>query len=122
MKIAVATDGNMVSAHFGHCPEYSIFNVEDNRISSKVVIPNPGHEPGFLPEYLSKIGVSCIIAGGMGPRAQQLFEEKNVQVVTGAEGPVDGVVRQFISGELKTGESRCHHTETDHNCGDHDKG
>lgn len=119
MKIAVATEGNMVSAHFGHCPEYSIYSVKDNKIDSKVVIPSPGHEPGFLPVYLAQVGVSCIIAGGMGPKAQQLFEQKKIQVVTGAQGPVDSIIKEFLSGDLETGESQCHHTEADHDCGGH---
>ncbi len=109
MKIAVSTDSGQVSAHFGRCPEYTIFEVEDNKVINKEIIPNPGHEPGFLPKYLSEKGVSCIIAGGMGPRAQQLFEQNNIKAVIGAYGDVDSVVEQYLGGTIELGEDACEH-------------
>jgi predicted Fe-Mo cluster-binding NifX family protein len=109
MKIAVSTDSGQVSAHFGRCPEYTIFEVEDNKVINKEVIPNPGHEPGFLPGYLSEKGVSCIIAGGMGPRAQQLFAQNNIKAVIGAYGDVDSVVEQYLGGTIELGEDACEH-------------
>ncbi|MDI7247240.1 MAG: NifB/NifX family molybdenum-iron cluster-binding protein [Bacillota bacterium] len=121
MKIAVATDGPMVAAHFGRCPEYTIVTVDDGKVTNKVVIPNPGHEPGFLPEYLSKLGVSCIIAGGMGPRAQGLFAEKNIQTVTGVSGPVSEVVNSYLAGSLEAGESLCEHGERHERCDRHEE-
>ncbi|MGE5587021.1 MAG: NifB/NifX family molybdenum-iron cluster-binding protein [Clostridia bacterium] len=122
MKIAVATDGLVVAAHFGRCPEYTIVTVDDNgKATNKVVIPNPGHEPGFLPEYLSKLGVSCIIAGGMGPRAQGLFTERNIQTVTGVSGLVNEVVDTYLAGSLEAGESLCEHGNRSQACDRHDK-
>ncbi|PIQ46418.1 MAG: dinitrogenase iron-molybdenum cofactor, partial [Deltaproteobacteria bacterium CG12_big_fil_rev_8_21_14_0_65_43_10] len=46
MKIAVASDGNIVSQHFGHCRAYTIAEVEDGKVITKTLIDNPGHEPG----------------------------------------------------------------------------
>jgi predicted Fe-Mo cluster-binding NifX family protein len=109
MKIAVSTDSGQVSAHFGRCSEYTIFEVEDNKVINKEIIPNPGHEPGFLPRYLSERGVSCIIAGGMGPRAQQLFVQNNIKAVIGAYGDVDSVVEQYLQGTIELGEDACEH-------------
>jgi predicted Fe-Mo cluster-binding NifX family protein len=45
----------------------------------------PLHEPGVLPRWLSEMGATTIIAGGMGVRAQQLFAQNNIQVVVGAD-------------------------------------
>ena len=109
MKIAVSTDSGQVSAHFGRCQEYTIFEVEDNKVINKEIIPNPGHEPGFLPGYLAEKGVSCIIAGGMGPRAQQLFAQNNIKAVIGAYGDVDSVVEQYLRGTIELGEDACEH-------------
>jgi len=121
MKIAVATEGSTVAPHFGRCPEYTLYNVKDGSVADKTIIPNPGHEPGFLPEYLSKLGVSCIIAGGMGMRAQNLFAGKNIQTVVGATGLVDDVAKAFAAGTLEGGESLCEHGQNEsprnHNCG-----
>ncbi len=78
MKIAISTDQGYVSAHFGRCISYTIVEIKEGKVLSKEEIPNPGHQPGFLPEYLFEKGVNCIIAGGMGPRAQGLFAQKNI--------------------------------------------
>ena len=110
MKIAVATEGGFVSPHFGRCTEYTLFTVNTgNEIMEKVVIPNPGHEPGFLPGYLAKLGVTHIIAGGMGPRAQNLFAQEGIVTLMGATGNVDEVVRDFLKGSYIEGESLCEH-------------
>lgn len=113
MKIAVATEGIKVSPHFGKCPEYTIFEVENGQVKSRTIIPNPGHEPGFLPEYLGRLGVSCVIAGGMGPRAQGLFAEQGIETITGVEGSVETAVAQYLRGTLERGESSCDHPQSD---------
>ncbi|MGB7297396.1 MAG: NifB/NifX family molybdenum-iron cluster-binding protein [Candidatus Aminicenantales bacterium] len=109
MKIAISTDGGFVSAHFGRCPTYTIVDIRDGRILTRQEIPNPGHQPGFLPRYLSERGVEAIIAGGMGPRAQGLFAERNIQTITGIQGPVDEVIEKFLREELEAGEDLCDH-------------
>ncbi|NPV71433.1 MAG: dinitrogenase iron-molybdenum cofactor [Firmicutes bacterium] len=113
MKIAVATEGINVSPHFGRCPEYTLFEIENGEVKSRTIIPNPGHEPGFLPGYLGQLGVSCIIAGGMGPRAQALFSEQKIETVTGVYGSVEKAVAQYLAGTLERGESACDHPDSD---------
>jgi len=109
MRIAVACDNGKVSAHFGHCQEYRLYDVVDGKISDSSSLANPGHQPGFLPDYLASHGVNCIIAGGMGPRAVELFEQNNVKVVLGAEGDTDEVVSKYLEGSLNLGKSTCEH-------------
>jgi len=107
LKVAISTDGNVVSAHFGRCPSFTIALVEDGKVKEKEVIDNPGHHPGFLPEFLSKKGVEAIIAGGMGQRAATLFAEQGIKTILGASGEVEKVLADFASGCLVSGESSC---------------
>ena len=109
MKVAVATEGNLVSQHFGHCAAYTIADVENGKVMGKTLIDSPGHEPGFLPVFLAEKGVGCIIAGGMGQRAQGLFAEKGIVVVIGASGVVDQVLEDFVNDRLVTGANVCDH-------------
>jgi len=109
MKIAISTDQGYVSAHFGRCLSYTIVEIKEGKVLSKEEIPNPGHQPGFLPQYLSEKGVNCIIAGGMGPRAQDLFAQKNIEAIIGAQGAVDKVIEKFINQELEVGDDLCGH-------------
>lgn len=45
----------------------------------------------------------------MGPSAQELFAQQNISVVIGASGPIDDVVKAYLSGDLTLGDSACHH-------------
>lgn len=107
MKIAISTDGQYVSPHFGRCPQFTILEIKDNKLVGKEIIDNPGHHPGYLPQYLNKIGVSCIVAGGMGMRAKILFKEAEIESVLGVEGKVDDAIDKIINGTLKGGENIC---------------
>ena len=107
MKIAISTDGQYVSPHFGRCPAFTILEMEDNDLISKETISNPGHHPGYLPQYLNKIGVSCIVAGGMGMRAKELFRQANIDTILGVEGKIEEVISKILNNSLEGGESIC---------------
>ncbi len=117
MKIAISTENGSVSAHFGRCPTYTVVDIEEGIIKNREEIPNPGHQPGFLPGYLAERGVECIIAGGMGPRAKDLFAEKNITTLTGVQGTIDQVLDNFLKNELESGKDLCsHHDGPGHDC------
>ena len=107
MKIAVASDGENVSLHFGHCEGFTIYGIEDNKALKKEFVENPGHKPGYLPVFLKDLSTDVIIAGGMGGSAQQLFNENEIEVVVGAQGLCDDVVQKYVSGELKSTGAIC---------------
>jgi predicted Fe-Mo cluster-binding NifX family protein len=107
MRFAISTDTGQVSAHFGRCPHFTIGDIENGVVTQKEVITNPGHHPGFLPQFLSERGVNCIIAGGMGGRAIALFTEKNITPMLGISGSVDEVIEKLRQGILEHGDSLC---------------
>lgn len=107
MKIAISTDRGSVSPHFGRCAIFTLVEVEADRMLKTEEIENPGHHPGFLPQFLSEKGVGCIICGGMGHRAQSLFHEKGIDTMVGVVGRVEYVINKFAGGNLVQGESMC---------------
>lgn len=107
MQIAISTDGDTVSEHFGRCPSFTIIEIDNGKLIDKQIIPNPGHHPGFLPQYFRQKGVSCIIAGGMGRRAHDLFFEVGIKTIMGVSGNIDEVIDKIIKGTLEGGESLC---------------
>jgi predicted Fe-Mo cluster-binding NifX family protein len=111
LKVAIPADNNLVSSHFGHCTQFIIYeiNKDQKKVESKKTIDNPGHEPGFLPIYLARLDINLIIAGGMGTRAKQLFEENNIQTITGAEGETDKVIQDYLEENLVSKGNYCDH-------------
>ncbi|MFC1755743.1 NifB/NifX family molybdenum-iron cluster-binding protein [Thermoproteota archaeon] len=107
MKLAISSDSAYVSAHFGRCPQFTIVDLDNNEIISKEVIDNPGHHPGFLPQFLHEKGVEVIIAGGMGVSAQELFASNQIKTILGVTGKIDDVLLALVNGSLQSGESIC---------------
>jgi predicted Fe-Mo cluster-binding NifX family protein len=117
MKIAVASEQEIVAEHFGYCQSFNIFEMENKYIVKRESIPNPGHKPGFLPKFLNDMGVKVIIAGGMGGSAINLFNEKGIEVIVGATGDARVAAEQYLQGILKSSGSVCHEHQHEDACG-----
>jgi len=110
MKIAIPVDGERLASHFGHCKEFAFFDVENNTVKNRTVVAAPPHQPGLLPDWMHERGVNVVIAGGMGQRAQGLFAQNNIMVITGAPNlPPEDIVNQYLDGTLVTGPNVCDH-------------
>ena len=112
MRYAVPVSGGMVSPHFGHCEHFALIDVDEDRkeIIRKELVPSPGHQPGLLPEWLAEQGTAFVIAGGMGSRAQSLFQQHRIGVIIGTmESDPEKAVLSYINGQLATGDNICDH-------------
>ena len=118
MKIVVAAMGNTVAQHFGHCENFIFFDVSNGEIKSEESVMNPGHKPGFLPNFLADRGAKVIIAGGMGGGAVDIFNERDVEVVVGAHGDARTNVMAYLNGQLISTGEVCHSHEHADDCHD----
>lgn len=107
---AVPTNAGELTQHFGHCEKFAIVEVEDNKVTQSSFLEPPVHQPGVYPRFLADNGISVVIAGGMGQKAQDLFREAGVQVCVGvpADTP-EKLVEQYLAGQLATGTNLCDH-------------
>ena len=112
-----------VSSHFGRCPHYVLADTHDREIDRVEVVANPffnAHRPGVVPGFLREQGADVVIAGGMGPRAIQMFQAFGVEVATGVVGNVGKVLEAYLKGEV-TGIVPCAHDHPE-SCGEHGRG
>lgn len=112
MKIALPVENGKLCMHFGHCGAFQIFDVDKTakKINSTTKVDAPPHQPGLLPVWLSEKGVNCVIAGGMGARAVGLFNDRNIEVLTGTPmDPPEKIVSDYLNGKLVTGDNVCDH-------------
>ena len=123
MKIVVASTDKVIAGHFGHCDDFIFFDTQDGKIVGQESVPNPGHKPGFLPNFLADRGCKVIITGGMGGGAVEIFNERDVEVILGAQGDPKAAVESYLRGELESTGSVCHEHEHEHEeghtCGNH---
>ena len=123
MMIAVPIREGRFSNHFGGAETFALFTVDDQsrEVAGQALAAPPEHGRGVFPVWLSKQGVTTVIAGGMGPRASNIFAGQGVDVVLGAEGEdPEAMVRAYLAGKLSFSGELCH-DHGFHDCG-HDHG
>ena len=111
-----------VGAHFGRCPYYALVEANGGTVIGSRVIANPYfdiHQPGVMPRFIRDMGANVIIAGGMGPRAIDMFHGFGIDVATGATGNVAAVLGAYLRGEHR-GVVPCAHDHPD-SCGGHEQ-
>jgi predicted Fe-Mo cluster-binding NifX family protein len=112
---------NTVDDHFGHCRQYSLFMVGDQKAVQ---------EAGILPSLtgcgcksnmaivLKARGVSILLAGKMGAGAVEVLQRQGIEVHRGCSGDARNAVETFLTGEWKDSGLTCaaHHHEDGHEC------
>jgi predicted Fe-Mo cluster-binding NifX family protein len=109
-RIAVPTSNDMLDEHFGHCKKFTIIDIEEGKVINTIALDAPPHQPGLLPPWLAERGVTDVIAGGMGQRAIQIFNQHGVNVFVGAPrlSPYE-LVEGFMNGSLVFNANYCDH-------------
>ena len=110
-KVAVPVDNNgILDGHFGHCKFFAIFTIDAEKIAETEQVTPPPHEPGVLPKWLADKGVTDVLAGGMGNRAIQIFNQNNVNVFVGAPKlQANELVNGFLNNTIDFNANYCDH-------------
>ena len=112
MRFAIPLADGKLAVHFGHCASFALldFDPAGGAPMIREDVEAPPHQPGLLPPWLAERGVKCIIAGGMGQRARELFTAHGIEVTVGAavETP-EKLVTAYLSGTLQVGGNACDH-------------
>lgn len=107
---AVPTVNERLCAHFGHCDQFAVIETENNSITNINYLQPPAHQPGTYPRFLAEKGVSTIISGGMGIKAQEIFAQNNIEVFIGINTDAPkALVEQYLANQLVSGKNLCDH-------------
>ena len=112
LRVAVVSaDGTgldgLVGQHFGRCAAYTVVDLDDTDVVSTNVVENPfaqGHQPGEVPAFIASLGAEVLLAGGIGQRAIQFFDQYDVRVSSGHSGTVREAVTHWIAGRAEGAE------------------
>lgn len=90
--------------HFGHCDVFTLVQVDGDQVGGVSILPSLPHAEGGCTapvRYLADRGVRVMLAGGMGMRPLQAFQQEGIQVLfAGTEGTVGKAVQDFVQGSL----------------------
>lgn len=125
LKIAVTCENGQVFQHFGHTPEFALFDVEEGKIVAEKIFSCGDSGHGALAGLLSGERVDLLICGGIGGGAINALSGAGIEVIGGAEGDVRAVVEALLNGTLQVrSDFHCnhHHHDEGHSCGSHSCG
>ena len=107
---AIPLENGVLCGHFGHCQAFAIVEVNNNEISNITEVVPPRHVPGLYPRWIAQFGVTDVIAGGMGEKAINLFNEQQINAFVGAPiATARRLVVDFLSNKLKLSANYCIH-------------
>ena len=109
-KIALPMSQGKVARHFGHCQEFHLFEVNNSQIENEEAKIPPPHQPGIIPKWIHQQGATDVIAGGMGQRAIDIFNQLGINVYVGAPSKDSrSIIEEFLNGTLETQANLCDH-------------
>jgi predicted Fe-Mo cluster-binding NifX family protein len=126
MRIAISVETNnelesVVAQHFGRCPFFALVDMDGNEVTAVNVINNPfygNHQPGQVPGFIHQQEANVMLAGGMGRRAIEFFEQFGIKAATGVGGTVQNALESYLGGEV-SGAAPCKESEEHHEKGIH---
>ncbi len=109
MKILVATTKggleDQVCPTFGRAPTFTVVEVEDGRIGSVEVVPNPAASAAGgagiqAAQWAANSGAKAVIAGNYGPNAAGVLAQAGVEMLSISGLTVREAVERYLKGEL----------------------
>jgi ATP-binding protein involved in chromosome partitioning len=106
LRFALPVDNGKLSDKFGQAGQFALITTRNGAIDAQETVPTPAQEPGGVPEWLDELGVTHVIAAGLGEKAQKLLTHKGIAVIAGApQGDPAELVQQYLSKTLTTGDN-----------------
>lgn len=118
MKIAIGLDGEKVADHFGHCNDFRIYDIQDNKVIHQEDIHDELHVHQARPQFLKDLGVDVLIMNSMGKGAYNRLIALGIKTINAENKSVENALNSYLSKELNV-ELIGHEC---HGCGSHGKG
>ena len=76
-----------MAGHFGHAPSFIIVEIENGAVISKNragrALPT---NLGKIPSFIKSLGADCVVVGGIGQKARDLFSTLGINQICGVSG------------------------------------
>lgn len=118
MRIAVTYEQEKVGQHFGRTEQFKIYDIRDGQIASAQIIDTNGTGHSALAGFLRAAEVEVLICGSIGMGARMALEEAGVELLPGAAGNAEEVVKSYLAGTLDYDpDTACSHHNPEHGDG-----
>lgn len=122
MNLAIVTEGDQVSQHFGRSEGFLLVGIENGQVISRESVKAGEHDCGALPLMFRERRVELVIAGGMGMGAMQHLQHTGIPVIAGIQGSAEDALAAWLAGNLQGGAATCSGHGEGHEHGHGDQG
>ena len=119
MRIAVPYYEGLIFQHFGHAPQFKVYEIENHQVLMEMVVETQGSGHGAVAEYLRSMDVRVVICGNIGDGAMHALNDSGIVFYGGVSGLADDAITALLEGKLTYDPNiKCdHHHDHDHDCG-----
>ena len=117
MRIAVPYYEGLIFQHFGHAPQFKVYEIENHQVLMEMVVETQGSGHAAVADYLRSMDVRVVICGNIGDGAMRALNDSGIVFYGGVSGPADDAITALLEGRLTYDPSiKCDH-DHDHDCG-----
>ena len=119
MRIAVPYYEGLIFQHFGHAPQFKVYEIENHQVLMEMVVETQGSGHGAVAEFLRSMDVRVVICGNIGDGAMHALNDSGIVFYGGVSGLADDAITALLEGKLTYDPNiKCdHHHDHDHDCG-----
>jgi len=101
MRIAIPYYMDKIFQHFGHAPQFKVYEVENHQVLMEMVVEveQQGHDA--VAALLRSMDVRVVICGNIGQGAMQALQDAGILFYAGVVGDADHAITALIQGGLK---------------------
>ncbi len=119
MRIAIPYYMGNIFQHFGHAPQFKIYEIENHQVLMEMIVEveDKGHDS--VSALLRSMDVRVVICGNIGEGAMQALQSAGIVFYGGVTGDADAAITALIQGGLKYDPNvKCTAHAEGHACGD----
>ena len=119
MRIAIPFYQGLIFQHFGHAPQFKIYEIENHQVLMEMIVEveDKGHDS--VTALLRSLDVRVVICGNIGEGAMQALQSAGIVFYGGVTGDADAAITALIQGGLKYDPNvKCTAHADGHACGD----
>ena len=102
MKVAVAYENGEIYGHFGHCPQFAIYEYGEYVSDCVKTLVDTSELQGHkaMADLMKEQGVDAVLCGNMGGEGKALLLSYGIVPVVGYTGDADTAADMLVTGQL----------------------
>lgn len=97
LKIAFPINNDLdLEEHFGKAANFLIITFYKEEIIEREIVKAPSHGPGVFPNYLSLLEVNVVVAGSIGQKAIEYFNDFKINILLGINETIENILKEIL--------------------------